>query len=122
MLEGIEILNQTEITTKLEWISIAGIISFILMFVFIVLTVITVAQCDNNLWVVMYLLAFFSLFISVYFIALDKKTNVPTGKYEYQVTINNSVSMTEFYEKYEIVEVEGKIYTIREKEQENEFK
>ena len=56
------------------------------------------------------------------FIALDKKTNVPTGKYEYQVTINNSVSMTEFYDKYEIVEVEGKIYTIREKEQENEFK
>lgn len=34
----------------------------------------------------------------------------------YQVTIDDSVSMVEFNEKYDIVEVEGKIYTIKEKE------
>lgn len=37
----------------------------------------------------------------------------PTGQYEYKVTIDNTVSMIEFYEKYEIVGQEGKIYTIR---------
>ena len=34
----------------------------------------------------------------------------------YQVIIDDSVSMVEFNEKYDIVEVEGKIYTIKEKE------
>ena len=35
----------------------------------------------------------------------------------YQVLIDESVSMSEFFEKYEIIEQEGKIYTIKEKEQ-----
>lgn len=42
---------------------------------------------------------------------------IPEDKYEtrYQVTVDNSVSMNEFQNKYEIVEVEGKIYTVRER-------
>lgn len=42
---------------------------------------------------------------------------IPEKKLEthYQVTIDNSVSMNEFQNKYEIIEVEGKIYTIRER-------
>lgn len=42
---------------------------------------------------------------------------IPEDKYEthYQVTIDNSVSMNEFQNKYEIIEVEGKIYTVRER-------
>ena len=34
----------------------------------------------------------------------------------YQVIIDDSVSMVEFNEKYDIVNIEGKIYTIKEKE------
>ena len=34
----------------------------------------------------------------------------------YQVTIDDSVSMVEFNEKYDIVNIEGKIYTIKERE------
>lgn len=34
---------------------------------------------------------------------------------QYKVTISDEVSMTEFLEKYEIIETEGKIYTVREK-------
>ena len=43
--------------------------------------------------------------------------NIPEKKYEtrYQITINDSMSMNEFQNKYEIIEVEGKIYTIRER-------
>lgn len=42
---------------------------------------------------------------------------IPEDKYEthYQVTVNDSVSMNEFQDKYEIIEVEGKIYTVRER-------
>ena len=42
--------------------------------------------------------------------------NIPEKNYEtrYQVTIDDSVIMNEFQSKYEIIEVEGKIYTVRE--------
>ena len=42
---------------------------------------------------------------------------IPKNKYEthYQVTVDNSVSMNEFQNKYEIIKVEGKIYTIKER-------
>ena len=38
-------------------------------------------------------------------------------KYEtqYKVTVSDEVSMTEFLERYEIIETEGKIYTVKEK-------
>ena len=42
---------------------------------------------------------------------------IPKDKYEirYQVTVDNSVSINEFQNKYEIDEVEGEIYTVRER-------
>lgn len=42
---------------------------------------------------------------------------IPKDKYEtrYQVTVDNSVSMNKFHGKYEIIEVEGKIYTVKER-------
>lgn len=42
---------------------------------------------------------------------------VPKEKYEtqYQVTVDDSVSMNEFQNKYEIIKVEGKIYTVRDR-------
>ncbi len=39
-----------------------------------------------------------------------------TGEYEYKVTIDDSVSMNEFLDKYEILDQEGKIYTVKERE------
>lgn len=39
----------------------------------------------------------------------------PTGTYKYDCLISEDVSMTEFYEKYEVIEVNGQIWTIKEK-------
>lgn len=41
---------------------------------------------------------------------------VPTDRYEYKVLIDDSVSMTEFHERYDLISVNGQIYTIRDKE------
>lgn len=43
--------------------------------------------------------------------------NIPEKNYEtrYQVTTDGSVSINEFQDKYEIIEVEGKIYTVKER-------
>ena len=35
---------------------------------------------------------------------------------EYKVTVDDSVSMNEFLDKYEILDQEGKIYTVKERE------
>lgn len=35
---------------------------------------------------------------------------------EYKVTISDEVSMNEFMDKYEIIEQDGKIYTVRERD------
>ena len=35
---------------------------------------------------------------------------------QYKVTISDEVSMNEFLEKYEIIDQEGKIYTVRERD------
>lgn len=35
---------------------------------------------------------------------------------EYKVTIDDSVSINEFLDKYEIIDQEGKIYTVKERE------
>ena len=41
---------------------------------------------------------------------------VPTvHETQYQITISDEVSMTEFYEHYEVIDQDGKIFTVREK-------
>lgn len=48
---------------------------------------------------------------------VGRTTGEPT-EYEtqYKVVIDDSVSMNEFLEEYEIIDQEGKIYTVREKD------
>jgi hypothetical protein len=45
---------------------------------------------------------------------ITNKNNI--NHIEYKVTIDDSVSMNEFLDKYEILDQEGKIYTVKEKE------
>lgn len=56
-----------------------------------------------------------SLFALIGFL-LSLIITVPTGKMEYKVTIDDNVSFTYMYNNYEIVNQEGSIYTIHEKE------
>ena len=44
---------------------------------------------------------------------IDNKNSI--DHIEYKVTISDDVSLTEFYEKYEIIEQDGKIYTVKER-------
>lgn len=45
--------------------------------------------------------------------ALSKPTKYTT---EYKVTVSDEVSMVEFNERYKVIDQEGKIYTVRERE------
>lgn len=44
------------------------------------------------------------------------KSKTDVNYIEYKVTIDDSVSMNEFLDKYEFFDQEGKIYTVKERE------
>lgn len=117
MLEGITILNQTEIMTGPEWTQIAITISLVLIVIFLLATMLSViCNAKDKICYIIFLLAILSLIAIIFFTILNEKIKISTEKYEYQVTIDDSVSFNEFNERYEIIDIDGKIYTIREKE------
>ena len=117
LMEGIKVLNQVEIMDNSLTLLITAIILGVLSCVFVIGTIVSAVISNKETAVATFFIFF--LFSWIGFLitknASEKKI-IPTGKYEYQVTIDDSVSMNEFYEKYEIVEVNGKIYTIKIKE------
>lgn len=118
-MSGIEILAFEEVA--IEWaswnwssfwtgVAIAFVLSLVAGFVF--------AWQEDSVFAG---LLMFSLLLivmgSIMGIVSGKKYVDPT-KYEthYKVIVDDSVSMTEFNEKYEVLKQEGKIYTVRERE------
>ena len=116
-MKGVEILNQFEVVTESAfnmqafWITV-GIVTLIgaIIGVFLFIS----DECD---WLVIpSMLILFAVGGALIGILSGMAFNTPT-KYEthYQVTITDEVKMTEFNERYEILDQEGKIYTVREK-------
>lgn len=110
MMEGVEILSQSVCTET------NGTALFLCMLICVILGLIidlcidlsdgiygTIAGCMVGI------LAYAIIFQCIF----------PVKFIKYKVTISENVSMTEFIEKYEIIDVDGMIYTIREKENEN---
>lgn len=121
LMEGITILNKVDIMELPLWVNVIIIVLSIITFLSIGMSVVDAIKDITNghcwIFLVVTTVAYIALVIMGIMGNVDKQLlTEPTGKYEYQVTIDDSVSMNEFYEKYEIVEVNGKIYTIREKE------
>ena len=63
--------------------------------------------------------AILGLFLGMIIYGIIFHVVIPEKYVKYKVTISESVSMTEFNEQYEIIDIDGKIYTIREREDEN---
>ena len=109
-MSGVTILNSYEYLTNTD--SIMGLI-FLCVGFFVVSIIVLVDLINHKCksWVEGIL---FIIFITLTIICGGL---MPEKKYEtrYQVTTDDSVSMNEFQNKYEIIEVEGKIYTVRER-------
>lgn len=110
-MKGIEILTKEPIVELSKTLSIicmilfaVFIISLICMFVFI-----GEGYCKH--------VAIFAI-ISLVFLSstlIIQSYTKPTGRYKYKVIIDKSVSMIEVYEKYNVIEQDGKIWTIEDK-------
>lgn len=109
MINGVEILSQdTIVLTKFP---ITGWICFGIL---LLISFLLIALFENPI-------GLFSMLISV-FIYITGALNTPTGEeyIEYKVTVSEEVNLNEFMDKYEIVSQDGKIYTIKERNQDNE--
>lgn len=115
LMEGIEVLNQTEIMDNSLTLLITAIILGVLFFICVV--GVTMSAIKSK-FITFIIFSIFLLCSWIGFIVTANASNkkiIPTGKYEYEVTIDKSVPMTEFYEKYEIIEQRGEIFVIKEK-------
>lgn len=103
MLEGITVLTQTEIEdANVLWFFIPFFVAFVLI------SVISAISGFGD-WA---MAAAVSIAIGLICYVQAMR---PTGEYRYEVMIDESVSMTEFYERYDVIDQRGKIYKIKEK-------
>jgi len=110
-MAGVEILSQTPIMADKVNLTVIIAVFIIFFIIFLILTLYSGATDWAPLTPIISLLIT-ALILGHY----SDMTTYETGRYEYKVTIDDSVSMVEFLEKYEIVTQEGKIYTIRDVE------
>ena len=119
-MHGVEILTSAQVATEFAfnwtafWIVFGIITSLLLLYsliymrddicVLVVLVSLTVSSICGGL---------FGLFVGK---IGEKPISYET---QYKVTISEEVLMTEFYEHYEVIDQDGKIFTVREKTNEN---
>ena len=116
-MDGITILDIGEYIETLHGVwSVGLILSFIFGIFIIILGIITFFAAEDFSPFCMGILSLFIGIVIVVISAQGYLNNGPTIKIpQYKVTISDSVPYNEFTEKYKVLEVEGKIYTVIDK-------
>ena len=110
-MTGVEILSSEAFynTFLPDWCFAVGLL---LMFAFFTITFICLcANCNIIACICTILTIGFMIFTAIS--CIEDKNSI--DHFEYKVTIDDSVLMNEFLDKYEILDQEGKIYTVKEK-------
>lgn len=117
MLEGITVLSQKDIVTLGKFHLAVYCIVFSLMFIIIITDSIKnkFGNIKSILCDVIYGVIASALTAFIPLMILKDINTVQTGKYEYTVTVDDSVSFTEFTDKYTIIEQNGDVFVIKEK-------
>lgn len=126
MIEGVDILKQTEIMEKVtmyEPTVLEGLVFVFTMIVALALFVLTVVESVQNkkrdgecgpiicfLFVILPAIGF-----SIWLKTTSYEYEAPTGKYEYEVTIADNVRVVDVCKYYDIVSVENDVYVLRDK-------
>lgn len=113
-MEGIDILNQTEIMVN-PLSSYLLILFFIIAFLvgLIMLSFINSRKRFGIFGIVLIILSI----ISCVFAFAGANTE-HTGRYRYEVTIDDGVSFLDLQEEYDVIEQNGRIWTLEDKETE----
>lgn len=115
-MQGIDILNKTMVTDTCGWAFIIVIIGAIVLIVsFITFIIFAASECFGIANV-----CFWVLITSIFAVLLVAMINpqTETGRYRYEVTIDDSVSFLDLHEKYDVIEQNGRIWTLEDREAE----
>lgn len=112
MIDGIRVLSQEVLYSAGSKPVVAAIIAVVIA------AVLTVALAiKENEAIILPVGALVTIIVGLITgVMFEAAAAVPTDRYEYKVLIDDSVSMTEFHDKYSLIRIEGQIYTIRDKE------
>lgn len=113
MLEGIEVLHQTDIMGPPEWLIPVLIIGVVVVWALFVVSTRKVKFLDISMRLMFggVCAVFYLLITAGLFWAYE-----PTGRYRYEATIDESVNFTEVYDRFDIIDKRGDIYTLEDKE------
>lgn len=124
-MNGVEILNKIPVYGIAEWALYTLVIILIAVpLVFVIYAIVQVVKNYEHWSYIIYntfIGIFIGLFIGVLFVVFSEKTEIAYDKnniesYKYQVVISDEVKFNEFNKKYEIIEQDGSIYTVQEKD------
>jgi hypothetical protein len=105
MIEGITVLNQIPVMGA-STLTAIGVL--IIIFGLFILTVSVLG--DEGIGITI------SIVIIIFGLIFTKDKEIKPNQYTYQVTISDTIKMKEFNDKYIIIQQNGQIYTIKERE------
>lgn len=112
-MDGVTILNTIELTAPSPGVIVTLVVTGLLFLILISVPETSSSKTDN---LVIFLIVSSAIaFLVCMSIVIYQSDNHKTGKLQYEVTIDDSVSMTEFNKKYEIVEQRGDIFVVNER-------
>ena len=113
MLDGITLLDTGTKVVSYTWgWSWGGFIAAIFAIFLIVVSIICMIDGTTGGEIFFFFCLFVGMLSLFFFVHAKPAKTINT----YSVIIDDSVSMTEFYDKYEVLDIQGKIFTITERE------
>ncbi len=118
-MQGVEILTSTQVVTEYAVNWTACCVGFIVVFgIGLILGIKTAIDEDDWFCMVPICGTFIILGLLGGSVANELFKCPVNYTTQYQVTISDEVSMTEFYENYKVIDQDGKIFTVRDKTKE----
>ena len=117
-MPGVDILAVEEVAVEfaLNWIWFWIVLGVVALGT-LIYTIPKVVSGEYSWPIIPFLLIVFGLVGGMFGIALANAFKKPIAYApQYKVTISDEVSMNDFLEKYEIIDTEGRIYIVRERE------
>lgn len=123
-MQGVNILNTTEILGNPSWaINLINVGSFIAIIgaIFMIVTMIIAHKFTYKTIKTMAVVSFLTIIVGLLVVIITSITSlqkrVPTGRCQYEATIDDTVSFTELNDQYEVIEQRGKIWILEDKEE-----
>lgn len=119
-MNGVTILNSTEVVSEIAhmWSAKCTVsLCFMIAGLFLLIVMLWVSgKWREEVFNVISVIGSVMFVLGLVFTILFYKIENPIAyKIQYQVTADDSVSLNEFLERYDIISIDGKIYTVEEK-------